>query len=254
MRRWIALAFGLLGCAATVPHEEGPPPRRPAPEVEKRTAPVPAASTPSKTEESLAKTEAQAPKADAPVDVGAWRKAEEQACGESWSTARGCKTPPAGASEEDASWCRVGCLRAADASSALALIAARDACIQRYLDSEGKDSLRCDFAVPGGADEKYRGMPALCLTQCGEWGKKRLAEARSKQPEEAPQPPAGGGGSGGDRVKCCDGTLSPTCTYGRPSLRGCCSRHGGVCLLRARCSEKPVGMGSWGRLPLQGFA
>ncbi|MBZ5708747.1 hypothetical protein [Nannocystis pusilla] len=31
-----------------------------------------------------------------------------------------------------------------------------------------------------------------------------------------------------NRVHCCDGTLSPTCTYGR-SLRGCCSWHGGVC-------------------------
>jgi hypothetical protein len=29
-------------------------------------------------------------------------------------------------------------------------------------------------------------------------------------------------------AKCCDGTRSPTCTYG--DLRsGCCSSHGGVC-------------------------
>lgn len=33
---------------------------------------------------------------------------------------------------------------------------------------------------------------------------------------------------GGDRVQCCDGTRSPSCTYSR-SLRGCCSHHGGVC-------------------------
>lgn len=31
-----------------------------------------------------------------------------------------------------------------------------------------------------------------------------------------------------NRVRCCDGTLSPSCTYDR-SLRGCCSWHGGVC-------------------------
>lgn len=31
-----------------------------------------------------------------------------------------------------------------------------------------------------------------------------------------------------NRVQCCDGSYSPTCTYGR-SLRGCCSHHGGVC-------------------------
>ncbi len=31
------------------------------------------------------------------------------------------------------------------------------------------------------------------------------------------------------RVQCCDGTLSPSCLCGRPSYRGCCSHHGGVC-------------------------
>ena len=31
------------------------------------------------------------------------------------------------------------------------------------------------------------------------------------------------------RIRCCDGTVSPTCTTDRPSLRGCCSKHGGVC-------------------------
>lgn len=35
--------------------------------------------------------------------------------------------------------------------------------------------------------------------------------------------------SGGGNVRCCDGTTSPTCTYDRASLRGCCSHHGGVC-------------------------
>ena len=31
------------------------------------------------------------------------------------------------------------------------------------------------------------------------------------------------------RVQCCDGTLSPSCLCDRPSKRGCCSHHGGVC-------------------------
>jgi hypothetical protein len=31
------------------------------------------------------------------------------------------------------------------------------------------------------------------------------------------------------RVTCCDGTLSPSCLCSRASMRGCCSRHGGVC-------------------------
>ncbi|MEX1361893.1 MAG: hypothetical protein AB1Z98_02135 [Nannocystaceae bacterium] len=32
-----------------------------------------------------------------------------------------------------------------------------------------------------------------------------------------------------DRVQCCDGSPSPSCRYSQGSLRGCCSRHGGVC-------------------------
>jgi hypothetical protein len=46
---------------------------------------------------------------------------------------------------------------------------------------------------------------------------------------------ASGGGSGrsrrrsggGGSVRCCDGTISPTCTCG--DLQGCCSHHRGVC-------------------------
>lgn len=30
------------------------------------------------------------------------------------------------------------------------------------------------------------------------------------------------------KLKCCDGTLSPSCVCGGPK-RGCCSHHGGVC-------------------------
>lgn len=32
-----------------------------------------------------------------------------------------------------------------------------------------------------------------------------------------------------DRIRCCDGSLSPSCTYSQGSLGGCCSWHGGVC-------------------------
>lgn len=31
------------------------------------------------------------------------------------------------------------------------------------------------------------------------------------------------------RLRCCDGTLSPSCLCSRASRRGCCSHHGGVC-------------------------
>jgi hypothetical protein len=114
---------------------------------------------------------------------------------------------------------------------------ARDACVERYLREEGQGAPRCEFSIPGGADPKYRELSALCLAQCSDRGKAKLAEQRASRPAEAapapaPDPipaPAPAGGGSGDRVRCCDGTLSPSCTYGRPSLRGCCSRHGGVC-------------------------
>lgn len=50
--------------------------------------------------------------------------------------------------------------------------------------------------------------------------REEAAAARRRRPDR----PTWGSGA----VECCDGTLSPTCTYGR-SLRGCCSHHGGVC-------------------------
>ncbi len=49
------------------------------------------------------------------------------------------------------------------------------------------------------------------------------AEARQRAAEVRPQR-----SSSSNRVRCCDGTLSPSCTYDY-SLRGCCSHHGGVC-------------------------
>lgn len=37
-------------------------------------------------------------------------------------------------------------------------------------------------------------------------------------------------------VRCCDGMLSPSCRCRRPSHRGCCSHHGGMC----GCEELPT--------------
>lgn len=47
------------------------------------------------------------------------------------------------------------------------------------------------------------------------------APAAADPAPEAPAPKSAPG-----RVCCCDGTVSPTCTYVK---RGCCSHHGGVC-------------------------
>ncbi len=62
---------------------------------------------------------------------------------------------------------------------------------------------------------------------------RRAAEEEAKRARSRPRstPPAGASSAGEDagsagRVCCCDGTISPTCTYVH---RGCCSHHGGVC-------------------------
>ncbi len=83
---------------------------------------------------------------------------------------------------------------------------------------------------------------AVCLDACKRQGEAKVAELRvekARAEQEAlrtrpsPAPARGGGsqtsGGGDEHLRCCDGTRSPTCTYGRASYRGCCSHHGGVC-------------------------
>ncbi len=48
---------------------------------------------------------------------------------------------------------------------------------------------------------------------------KPLSQEPTKTREEAAAPRS---------VKCCDGSISPSCTCGGKT-RGCCSRHGGIC-------------------------
>ncbi|MCA0187174.1 MAG: hypothetical protein LCH90_14440 [Proteobacteria bacterium] len=66
-----------------------------------------------------------------------------------------------------------------------------------------------------------------------EWSPQWLLSAEQKALRSRPAPARGGGsqtsGGGDEHLRCCDGTRSPTCTYGRASYRGCCSHHGGVC-------------------------
>jgi hypothetical protein len=56
------------------------------------------------------------------------------------------------------------------------------------------------------------------------------AEELKRQQEEARQQLAIAAAREANRsVRCCDGTLSPSCLCSRPSKRGCCSHHGGIC-------------------------
>ncbi|MEM9462021.1 MAG: hypothetical protein AAGF11_48125 [Myxococcota bacterium] len=59
--------------------------------------------------------------------------------------------------------------------------------------------------------------------------RRERAAARASRPNKKRRAPAPSRSYRGNHVQCCDGTTSPTCTYDRASLRGCCSHHGGVC-------------------------
>jgi hypothetical protein len=94
--------------------------------------------------------------------------------------------------------------------------------VKHHVDTSGQAPALCSLTVPDAADARFRAAPTSCSEQCREQGKSQLTASRPRR--EAPA-----NDSGGDRVRCCDGTLSPSCTYSRSSLRGCCSHHGGVC-------------------------
>jgi hypothetical protein len=70
--------------------------------------------------------------------------------------------------------------------------------------------------------EQEKAEKARAKRQRAEEAKERRAAAARRQAEARQRQLS-------DRVRCCDGTLSPSCRYSRSSLRGCCSHHGGVC-------------------------
>lgn len=55
-----------------------------------------------------------------------------------------------------------------------------------------------------------------------------LAALLSSRGAERPEPAACASPWARAPLRCVDGWLSPTCTCGRESRRGCCSGHGGV--------------------------
>lgn len=65
--------------------------------------------------------------------------------------------------------------------------------------------------------------------------RRRVRAERAERPRSYSPRPARVQSWGGARLLCNDGTLSPTCTCGRGSYRGCCSHHGGV----SSCSVSP---------------
>lgn len=73
--------------------------------------------------------------------------------------------------------------------------------------------------------EKLRARAAAEERRTAEAAKRREAAAEARRSAAKVRPERS---YSSNRVRCCDGTLSPSCTYDY-SLRGCCSHHGGVC-------------------------
>ncbi|WP_437935801.1 hypothetical protein [Sorangium sp. So ce341] len=104
------------------------------------------------------------------------------------------------------------------------------------------DAAACDALLRHLAGAAPRDERAAQVRASLEKGRRRIAEREAaraaeeqREAEGAPVPARPGGGPAAParprsasegRVCCCDGTLSPTCTYVK---RGCCSHHGGVC-------------------------
>ncbi|WP_437965806.1 hypothetical protein WMF04_40215 [Sorangium sp. So ce260] len=110
----------------------------------------------------------------------------------------------------------------------LELAASELACAQQG------DPAACDALLRYLAGAAPRDVRAVQVRASHEKGQRLIAERESRGAAEAPAragpPDAGRSGAprpaSEGRVCCCDGTLSPTCTYVK---RGCCSHHGGVC-------------------------
>ncbi|XYH95688.1 hypothetical protein ACMHYB_49120 [Sorangium sp. So ce1128] len=122
-------------------------------------------------------------------------------------------------------------------AASLELAAAELACAQQG------DAVACDALLRylAGADPmdvraaEVRASHEKGQRLIAERGAARAAGERSREAAETRTSARPGGRSGAlsgrrpapeGRVCCCDGTLSPTCTYVK---RGCCSHHGGVC-------------------------
>jgi hypothetical protein len=84
---------------------------------------------------------------------------------------------------------------------------------QRALDRQNEAARRRQIA-----EERRRAAEETRKRQAqAREDRRRLAEEERRERQRMPR-----------SVRCCDGTLSPSCMCGA-SLRGCCSHHGGVC-------------------------
>lgn len=69
---------------------------------------------------------------------------------------------------------------------------------------------------------------ALAAIENGQAVQSRLAEAEARESRQRSRASSRSADTSGQPLRCCDGTLSPTCVVGG-NRRGCCSWHRGIC-------------------------
>jgi len=93
---------------------------------------------------------------------------------------------------------------------------AMSACADRFVQAKGKGTHECRLTpkdVPDLPPEWFERHKAACSESCAEAGLERMELIKERA----------------QFVRCCDGTTSPSCTYG--SLRpNCCAGHQGICI------------------------
>lgn len=97
-----------------------------------------------------------------------------------------------------------------------AWIKAMSACARKFAQTNGQGKHECRLSpkdVPDVPPEMFAQHKAACTASCARAGADEI-ELRKERSQF---------------VHCCDGTTSPTCTYGTVH-KGCCSGHQGVCI------------------------
>jgi hypothetical protein len=124
-----------------------------------------------------------------------------------------------GVSKESVALVKARCMEVAEvALRGEAWRRALSACVDRFVKANGAGKLpTCHIAataVPEVPPALLESHVAACTAVCAQAGPEAL-EVKNERFKP---------------VICCDGTRSPTCTYGNKNLQGCCSGHQGVCI------------------------
>jgi hypothetical protein len=124
-----------------------------------------------------------------------------------------------GVSGESAALVKARCMEIAEvALRGEAWRKALSACVDGFVKANGAGKLpTCQIAataVPEVPPSLLESHVASCTAVCAQAGPEALEVKKERFKP----------------VICCDGTRSPTCTYGNKNLQGCCSGHRGVCI------------------------